>query len=170
MTRLLPVLSDLIRTKSFWSISQYQSRRTQVSHIHLYSGSRLQETKAKPFFQTLPEQRPRLGQCLGGSLIYMWSLYLCISIAMTRSCIICVFVYICIFLFLYLYCIHDQELDDVWEGPSYVWCLLAPVPTHLWNNGGWGVSGMSAVLGHGPPCYQTPSNNRPHRLWIVPIT
>ena len=147
MTRLLPVLSDLIRTKSFWSISQYQSRRTQVSHIHLYSGSGLQETKAKPFFQTLPEQRPRLGQCLGGSLIYMWSLYLCISVAMTRFCVICVCVYmhICIFVFV----LHPWPRVGRCLGGSLI-CVMSSGSCTNASLEQWGLGGIGDVSSFGP--------------------
>ena len=147
MTRLLPVLSDLIRTKSFWSISQYQSRRTQVSHIHLYSGSGLQETKAKPFFQTLPEQRPRLGQCLGGSHIYVIFVFVyfyCHDQILCYMCF-CVYMHFCIFVFV----LHPWPRLGRCLGGSLI-CVMSSGSCTNASLEQWGLGGIGDVSSFGP--------------------
>ena len=110
MTRLLPVLSDLIRTKSFWSISQYQSRRTQVSHIHLYSGSRFQETKAKPFFR-LCQSNDRDSDNAWEGPSYICDLCICVFLLPWPDLVL--YVFLCIYAYLY-FCICIASMTKSW--------------------------------------------------------
>ena len=148
MTRLLPVLSDLIRTKSFWSISQYQSRRTQVSHIHLYSGSRLQETKANPFFRLCQSNdRDSDNAWEGPSYIYVIFVFVyfyCHGQILCYMCF-CVYMHFCIFVFV----LHPWPRLGRCLGGSLI-CVMSSGSCTNASLEQWGLGGIGDVSSFGP--------------------